>query len=321
MHSVLSDKHFHDEAAAYAFVEARVWANGISCPHCGNADEAKIGKLAGKSTRMGVHKCYACRKPFTVKVGTIFEASHIPLRLWLQAIFLMASSKKGISSNQLHRTLGITLKSAWFMSHRIREAMRTGGLGPLGGEGQIVEADETYFGNKHDKTERADIRPSTGKPYKNRTRLSDKRAILSLIERGGQVRSFHVAQATKVNVAALVTANVRAESKLYTDESKLYAGMGAVFAEHQTTTHSVGQYVRDGGIHSNTIESYFSVFKRGMKGTYQHCDEKHLHRYLAEFDFRHNNRVALGIGDVSRAATLLAGVVGKRLTYQTIGAR
>jgi len=317
--SVLSDAHFHDEAAALAFVEARIWANGVTCPHCGNADEAKIGKLAGKSTRPGVRKCYACRKPFTVKVGTIFESSHAPLHLWLQAIFLMSSSKKGISTQQLKRTLGVAMKTAWFMGHRIREAMREGGFGPLGGNGMIVEADETYYGNK--SGERAEVRPSTGKPYKNRTRISDKRAILGLIERGGKVRTFHVAQATKFNVAALVTENVHHESALMTDESRLYNGMDQVFASHGTATHSAGEYVRAGGIHSNTIESYFSVFKRGMRGVYQHCDEKHLHRYLAEFDFRHNNRVALGIGDVSRAANILSGAVGKRLTYQTTRSR
>lgn len=320
--SVLSQKHFHDEAAAYRFVEARVWANGVTCPHCGNADEAKIGTLKGKSTRIGVRKCYACRKPFTVKVGTIFESSHIALHLWLQAIFLMASSKKGVSSNQLHRTLGVTLKSAWFMSHRIREAMRTGGLGPMGGEGMIVEADETYLWKADDQT------PSPqrqGRPLlKRKAGTSNKRAILGLVERGGQVRTFHVAQATKVNVAALVTANIAVESVLYTDESRLYVTVGQTFADHQSTKHSSGKYVRYDGdkvIHSNTIESYFSVFKRGMKGTYQHCDEKHLHRYLAEFDFRHNARVALGVNDESRAARILAGVVGKRLTYETTSAR
>jgi transposase-like protein len=317
--SILSAAHFHNEAAAYEFVEARVWANGVSCPHCGNVDATKIGKLAGSSTRIGVRKCYACRKPFTVKVGTIFESSHVKLHLWLQAIFLMASSKKGVSSNQLHRTLGVTLKTAWFMSHRIREAMRTGGLGPLGGDGQIVEADETYFGSKEGA--QPEIRKGTGQPYKKRGGLLTKRAVFSLVERGGQVRSFHVAQATKENVAALVNANVARESKLYTDESRLYHGMGAVFADHQTTKHSAGEYVRyEGGepIHSNTVESYFSVFKRGMRGVYQHCDEKHLHRYLAEFDFRHNNRIALGIGDVSRAANILSGVSGKRLTYRAL---
>jgi transposase-like protein len=200
--SVLSDRHFHNEAAAYAFVEARVWANGVTCPHCRNADEAKIGKLTGKSTRIGVRKCYACRKPFTVKVGTIFESSHVALHLWLQAIYLMASSKKGISTQQLHRTLGVTLKTAWFMSHRIREAMREGGLGPLGGEGQIVEADETYFGKATDQS------PSPqrqGRPLlKRKPGTSNKRAILGLIERGGRVRTFHIAEATDVLEAVKV---------------------------------------------------------------------------------------------------------------------
>lgn len=318
-HSVLSDAHFHDETAALAFVEARIWARGVSCPHCGNADEARIGKLAGKSTRPGVRKCYACRKPFTVKVGTIFESSHAPLHLWLQAIFLMSSSKKGISTNQLQRTLGVAMKTAWFMSHRIREAMRDGGLGPLGGPGSIVEADETYYGNlKNPSKLRTDGKTPRKFPRKG---PSDKRAILGLIERGGRVRTFHVAQATKINVAAIVTENVHHESALMTDESRLYTGMDQVFASHGTTTHSAGEYVRAGGIHSNTIESYFSVFKRGMRGVYQHCDEKHLHRYLAEFDFRHNNRIALGIGDVSRAASVLSGAVGKRLTYQTTRGR
>lgn len=226
--SVLSERHFHDEAAAYKFVEARIWPEGPTCPHCGNADVAKIGKLAGKSTRIGVHKCYACRKPFTVKVGTIFESSHVALHLWLQAIFLLASSKKGISANQLHRTLGVTLKTAWFMAHRIREAMREGGLGPLGGEGKIVEADETYFGSKSEP--QPEIRKTTGRPYKKRKGLSTKRAVLGLVERGGSVRTFHIEQATKVNVASLVTANVRAESHLMTDESRLYTGMDQVFA-------------------------------------------------------------------------------------------
>jgi transposase-like protein len=322
MASVLSDKHFHDEAAAYRFVEARIWANGVTCPHCGNADEAKIGALKGSSTRIGVRKCYACRKPFTVKVGTIFESSHVALHLWLQAIFLIASSKKGISANQLHRTLGVTLKTAWFIGHRIREAMRQGGLGPLGGEGMIVEADETYFGQSENQPETR----TSGKPFKRGKRRgpAGKRAVVGLIERGGSVRTFHVAQATKVNVADLVNQNVARESFLMTDESRLYTEVGKLFAGHETTQHSAKEYVRydgDSVIHSNTIESYFSVFKRGMQGTYQHCAEKHLHRYLAEFDFRHNSRVALGVGDTARANRILVGVVGKRLTYQTTSAR
>ncbi|MEZ5872400.1 MAG: IS1595 family transposase [Nitratireductor sp.] len=315
--SVLSDRHFHDEAAAYRFVEARVWPNGATCPHCGGMD--RIGKMKGKSTRIGTYKCYDCRKPFTVKIGTIFEASHVKMHLWLQAIFLMASSKKGISSNQLHRTLGVTLKTAWFMSHRIREAMRQGGLGPLGGEGQIVEADETYMGKKAGP---APTVTTSGRPFTKggKTGPSHKRAILGLIERGGQVRTFHIKQATKVNVAELVTQNVAKESTLYTDESRLYSGMNQNFADHQSVKHRGGEYAR-GGVHSNTIESYFSIFKRGMRGTYQHCAEKHLHRYLAEFDFRHNGRVALGVNDVARADRILCGVTGKRLTYETIGAR
>lgn len=317
MSSVLSDRHFHNEAAAYRFVEKRIWPNGPVCPHCKATD--RISPMNGASTRIGTYKCYHCRKPFTVKVGTIFESSHVKMHLWLQAIFLIASSKKGISANQLHRTLGVTLKTAWFIGHRIREAMREGGLGPLGGEGMIVEADETYYGKQ------ADPQPSEqrkGRPYlKGGQGPSGKRAILGLIERGGSVRTFHVAQATKVNVAELVTANVSRESKLYTDESRLYRGMDEVFAAHESVKHSAGQYVREGGIHSNTIESYFSVFKRGMRGTYQHCAEKHLHRYLAEFDFRHNRRVALGVNDVTRADRILSGVVGKRLTYETTSAR
>lgn len=314
--SVLSSKHFHDEAAAYRFVEARVWPNGAVCPHCKGND--RIGKMGGKSTRIGTYKCYQCRKPFTVKVGTIFESSHVKMHLWLQAIFLMASSKKGISANQLHRTLGVTLKTAWFMAHRIREAMREGGLGSLGGEGQIVEADETYFG----KAENQEPSPQRkGRPLlKRRAGTSNKRAILGLIERGGSVRTFHVKQANKINVAQLVTENVNRESRLFTDESRLYSEMKDSFADHQSVKHSTKEYVR-GVVHSNTIESYFSIFKRGMRGTYQHCAEKHLHRYLAEFDFRHNRRVALGVNDEARANNILGGIVGKRLTYETAQAR
>lgn len=312
--SVLSQKHFHNEAAAYKFVEARIWPEGPSCPHCGGCD--RIGLMKGKSTRIGTYKCYQCRKPFTVKVGTIFESSHVKMHLWLQAILLMASSKKGISANQLHRTLGVTLKTAWFMSHRIREAMREGGLGLLGGEGAIVEADETYYG----KPETPQVSEQRGdRPYKNK-RARQSRAIVSLVERGGSVRSFHVKQANKVNVSKIVSDNIDHESKLFTDESRLYKGMNETFAAHETTKHSAGEYVR-GEVHSNTIESYFSIFKRGMRGTYQHCAEKHLHRYLAEFDFRHNNRLAIGQDDIGRADNILSGIVGKRLTYQTTQAR
>ncbi len=305
--SALSDAHFHDEEAAYAWVEARVWPKGPICPHCGGFD--RISKMQGKSTRIGTYKCYQCRKPFTVKVGTIFEASHVALRLWLQAIFLIASSKKGISANQLHRTLGVTLKTAWFMGHRIREAMKATGKPPLGGLNMDVEADETYFGDKHVVTKRT---------KRGKSGLSSKRAVVALVERSGSVRTFHVARADQKTVVDILNQNVDPRSRLHTDESKLYNGMDV--KEHHTVTHSHGEYVRYDGkriYHTNTVEGYFSVFKRGMKGTYQHCAEKHLHRYLAEFDFRYNSRTALGVNDESRANEMVRGIVGKRLTYET----
>lgn len=312
--SVLSQKHFHDEKAAHKYVEKHIWADGRSCPHCGVV--GRSGELKGKSTRIGVYKCYECRKPFTVKVGTIFESSHIKLHIWLQAIFLISSSKKGVSANQLHRVLGITLKSAWFLSHRIREAMRDGSMGPMGGSG-VVEADETYFGPKSGPLPETTTR---GNQFtkKGGAKRAHKRAIVSLVERGGKVRSFHVDRADKVTVAQIVTQNVAKEATLFTDESRLYTGADAHVSSHETIHHAKGEYAR-GQVHTNTIEGYFSIFKRGMKGVYQHCDEKHLHRYLSEFDFRYNNRVGLGYNDEDRSKALLKGVVGKRLTYQTVG--
>jgi transposase-like protein len=309
--SVLSDRHFHDEAAAFEWVEARVWPQGPVCPHCGGAD--RISKMAGKSTRLGTYKCYQCRKPFTVKVGTIFESSHVAMHLWLQAIFLMSSSKKGISSNQLHRTLGVTLKTAWFMSHRIREAMRDGVLTPMGGNGSIVEADETYYGNSKERK----VSPQRGdRPYTKRGRKAYKRSVVALVERGGRARSFHVENADRATVSRIVTENVARESRLHTDESRLYNGADQFFASHETVKHTAHEYVR-GDVHTNSAEGLFSIFKRGMKGIYQHCSEKHLHRYLAEYDFRYNNRVRLGVNDLMRAEQAVKGVVGKRLTYQT----
>jgi transposase-like protein len=299
--SVLDAKHFHDEEAAYAYLEARVWPNGPVCPHCGGVE--RISKMQGKSTRIGVYKCYQCRKPFRVTVGTVFEASHVPLRLWLQCVYLMASSKKGISANQLSRTLGVTLKTAWFMAHRVREAMKVLGVEPMGGAGVIVEADETFIGRVE------------GTP-KARGGNAHKNAVLTLVERGGSARSFHLDSMKMEQIAPLVLQNVLRESHLMTDEARHYAAIGREFAAHDAVRHSIGEYVRDGGIHSNTVENYYSIFKRGMKGVYQHCKEKHLHRYLAEFDFRYSNRVRLGIGDVERADRTLKGIVGKRLTYR-----
>lgn len=303
--SILSADHFHNEEAAYAWVEARVWPNGPVCPHCGETE--RIGKLKGKSTRIGVHKCYKCRRPFTVKVGTIFEDSHIPLRFWLQAIHLIASSKKGISANQLHRTLGVTLKSAWFLGHRVREAMRVGSFAaPLGGNGSsgVVEADETFIGKK-----KGVKKPKGGTGHKH--------AVLSLVERGGDVRSVHVPDVTARTVVPIVNDNIAREARVMTDNAATYYNKLEA-ASHEAVNHADGEYVR-GDVHTNTVEGYFSIFKRGMKGVYQHCGERHLHRYLAEFDFRYNNRVGRGIGDAERADRILVGVVGKRLTYRTTG--
>ena len=306
MASVLSDKHFHDEAAAYRFVEKRVWPDGPVCPRCDSGE--RIGKLKGKSTRPGVYKCYACRKPFSVKVGTIFESSHVPLHLWLQAIFLMASSKKGLSANQLHRTLGLTLKTAWFLAHRIREAMRSGDLAPLGGNSGTVEVDETYIG--HDKT----VKP---KGMKRGRGAHHKYKILSLVDRNtGEARSFKVDKVDGRTIIPIIRQNIDKETVIMTDEAAVYGHLKEGFEGHEVVRHSRGEYGR-GPIHTNTIEGYFSIFKRGMKGVYQHCGEKHIHRYLAEYDFRYNNRMALGVNDASRAERLLKGVAGKRLTYRT----
>jgi transposase-like protein len=309
MSSVLSDQHFHDERAAYAYVEERVWPNGPVCPHCGNIDAKRMKLMGGESTRIGVRQCNECRKPFTVKVGTIFEASHVPMRVWLQAIHLLCSSKKGMSSNQLHRVLGVTLKTAWFMSHRIREAFRPGSLDPMGGEGSIIEIDETFIGRK----EGAEVRRGMG----------HKNVVLSLVERGGSVRSFHVDSTRREDIIPIVQANIARETHVMTDESVTYAKLGDHFAKHDAVDHSReewGYTDRKSGVkvNTNSAEGYYSVFKRGMKGVYQHCAEKHLHRYVAEFDFRHSQRIALGVDDVTRAGRVLSRVSGKRLTYRTI---
>lgn len=307
MSSALSAPHFHNEEAAYAFVEKRLWVNGPVCPHCGGVE--RIGKMAGKSTRVGTYKCYRCRKPFTVKIGTIFEASHVAMHIWLQAMYLIAGSKKGISSNQLHRILGVTLKTAWFMSHRIREAMRSGDMTPFGSGGGIVEVDETFIG--HDKT----IKPEGEKKGRG---YAHKHKVLSLVDRStGRQRSMVVDSLKAVDLTPILVANIAAEAIVMTDEAGQYRNIGAHFAGHGYTRHGSGQYVdyENPAIHTNTIEGAFSIFKRGMKGTYQHCAKKHLHRYVAEFEFRYTNRIATGFNDADRADAMLAGVVGKRLTY------
>jgi transposase-like protein len=304
MKSVLTQPQFHDEAEAYKFVEGHVWPNGPVCPRCEQGD--RIGKLEGKSTRLGVYKCYRCRKPFTVKVGTIMEDSHIAMHLWLQAIHLMCSSKKGISSNQLHRTLGVTLKSAWFLSHRIREPMRSGDLAPFGGEGGIVESDETFIGRDHSKKAKGQRK---GRGY------AHKFKVLALIDRTtGKARSFKVDAVDGKTIIPIVRKNIAKESIVMTDDAAHYKHLAAGFSGHEVVRHSKGEYGY-GAIHTNTIEGFFSIFKRGMKGIYQHCGEKHLHRYLAEFDFRYNER---SVTDSERAETALRGIKGKRLTYRVV---
>ncbi|WP_430444075.1 IS1595 family transposase [Sphingorhabdus contaminans] len=309
MASALSATHFHSEEAAFAYVEARVWPEGPVCPHCGGFD--RIGKMGGKSTRVGLYKCYQCRKPFTVRIGTIFESSHVPLHIWLQAMYLVAGSKKGISSNQLHRTLGVTLKTAWFMAHRIREAMQAGG-DMFGSNGGAVEVDETYIGRKAG---------DAGVKAPRKTGSAHKLRVVSLIDREtGRAISFDANGIAKDEVAQIVRTNVAKQARLITDESKLYKAVGKEYASHESVLHGAREYVR-GDVYTNTVEGFFSIFKRGMRGVYQHCNEKHLHRYLAEFDFRYSNRVALGYNDADRADTLLSGIVGKRLTYQTASAK
>ena len=298
--SVLSRKEFHDEQAAYDYVEARVWPHGATCPKCGERD--RVSKMGGKSTRIGAYKCYQCRKPFTVKIGTIFEASHVPMNLWLQAIYLMCASMKGISSNQLHRTLGVTLKTAWFMSHRIREAMRDDTIGTFGNGGGVVEVDETFIGRE------------PGKPVKRG--VGHKMKVLTLVDRTtGKAKSVVVDDLKIKTLLPILKENIAAEATVYTDEAMQYDNLGKHFALHDKVNHGMEEYAR-GDVSTNTVEGYFSIFKRGMKGVYQHCGKKHLHRYAAEFAFRYSNRIAKGADDKIRSDLALMGVVGKRVLYR-----
>jgi transposase-like protein len=311
----ITNEIYTDAEKAREHLEAIHWPHGPICPHCGNVNPDRIVKLQGKSTRPGVYKCNECRLPFSVTVGTVFERSHIPLNKWVLASHLMAASKKGMSAHQLHRMLGVTYKTAWFMAHRIREAMKEDvkSSGPLGGEGKTVEADETYYGAK-DTIKKRTIR---GKPAN-----SSKRVVVGLVERGGKARMFHIDRATTSDIRDVLVRNADRKSDLMTDESNFYHFTGKEFATHGTVKHTAGEYVRYEGdvvVHTNTIENVFSVFKRGMVGVYQHCGEAHLHRYLAEFDFRYNRRTALKVSDAERAEDLLRMARDKRLTYRRIG--
>lgn len=296
----LTDPIFTDKTAAREYLERQRWADGVYCPHCGGTEKCK--RLSGKSHRPGLYQCGDCRQQFTVTVGTVFERSKVPLNKWLLATFLMASSKKGISAHQLHRSIGVTYKTAWFMFHRIREAMRGDGLMPMGGGGGSVEADETFVGQRKDKAK------ARGTAHKF--------AVLSLVDRDtGEARSFKIESAHINTIRPILVENITKETRLVTDECRVYKDADIVFDGHESVSHRDKEWGR-GDVHTNTIEGFFSIFKRGMKGVYQHCGEQHLHRYLAEFDFRYSNRAALEIDDTMRANAILKGAEGKRLTYR-----
>jgi len=315
--SVLSSPHFHDEVKAFEFLESIVWAGGVTCPHCG-VTGGRVYDLSGVRTkaskknpegkvRYGLKKCGECRAQFTAKVGTVFEHARLPLTKMLQAVHLMVSSKKGISAHQLARVLEVQYKSAWFLAHRIREAMRSGDLAaPFGSGGGAVEVDETYIGFKKGRA----MQKGWG----------HKLGVLALVDRdSGTSRWFHIENTRAEDIHPIVAANISREARLMTDEAKMYRKIGRDFAEHGTTMHGAFQYVdlNDRTIHTNTVEGAFSIFKRGMRGVYQHCAEHHLHRYLAEFEFRYNTRTANGFDDKARSVESLKGIVGKRLTYAT----
>lgn len=307
--SILSKPFFKTEAAAFRHLEKLLWADGVRCPHCKSLERSS--RMKGIATRIGLWKCYECRKQFTVKVGTVFESAHIPLHKMLQAVYLMSASKKGISAHQIHRTLEITYKSAWFLCHRIREAMRDGVLAPMGGKGEIVEIDETLIGF----TAGMSKKKLRNIPPKLRNSSGYRSIVMTLVSREGSARSFHVAGTASSDLIPLIRTNIRRESRLMTDEGSWYQPLTGDFGSHETINHKRKEYAR-GDVTTNTVEGYFSIFKRGMRGTYQHCAEKHLHRYLSEFDFRYSNRVALGVNDEMRSARALAGIAGKRLTYR-----
>lgn len=300
--SVLSKPYFHDEAKAFEYLESIIWADGVVCPHCGVVG-GKVYEIKGKSARVGLKTCGECRKQFTVKVGTVFEHGRIPLHKMLQAVYLMTCSKKGVSAKQLERILEVTYKTAWFLAHRIREAMREGHLAPFGGGGGVVEVDETFIGR------RPGMEVKQGGAH--------KMPVFALVHREtGKVRTFHVDNVKAETLIPIVMQNVDRETYIMTDEAGQYraGNFRKVFLGHGRVNHGAGEYGR-GRVHTNTVEGYFSIFKRGMKGIYQHCSEKHLHRYVAEFEFRYNNREANGFNDGERSQELLRGIIGKRLTY------
>jgi transposase-like protein len=311
--AILDAEHFHNEAAAFAYVEALLWPRGPVCPHCG---VDRVGSIKGMTKpskkhpegqeRHGLRKCYGCRKTFTVRVGTIFEGSHFPLHLWLQAIHLLTSAKKGLSTRHIQRLFNCSMKTAWHLTHRIREIMMPGtstDLPPMGGQGVTLEADETYIGAEAGRK-------------KNR-RPVEKAIVMALVERHGHVRSTQIPN-VRASTLGKVLGQTRRGTKLMTDEASGYRDFAANFASHDRVNHKAGEYAR-GHIHTNTVEGFFSILKRGLYGTYQHVSEAHLHRYLNEFDYRYNNRERLGVDDKTRAGLAVRNAKGRRLTYERLG--
>ncbi len=301
--AILNQPQFQDADKAREYLEALRWPEGVVCPHCGVVGGHYL--LQGKSTRPGLYKCAACSDQFTVTVGTVFERSKIALNVWLQAVHMMCASKKGVSAKQLERMLGVTYKTAWFMSHRIREAMTTSPTGLLGGGSGVVEADETYWGNKN-------------KQHRGARGGDHKMKIVSLVERNGEKRSFHVANVTAETARAVLTSQVSSKAHLMTDEARIYTKVGRDFAQHSTVNHGAKEYAR-GSVTTNTVESSFAILKRGLNGTFHSVSEQHLQRYCSEFDFRWNTRMSQGFSDIMRTNVALSGIGGKRLMYRRLG--
>lgn len=300
--SDFSNPIFHDDTKAREWLEAMLWSDGPVCPKCGTINQAT--RMNGKSHRPGLYQCNACRKPFTVTVGTLYERSKIPLHKWLAATHLMMASKKGMSALEIGRLLGLSKKTAWFLCHRIRESLREINPGPMGGANKVVEADETYIG---------------GKAANRKSHIPPKEIAFALVERDGRVRSFHVEKVSARTLRPILTAHLNRQSYLMTDESPIYPPLARGLAGHGAVNHSIKEYVRGGFWHTNTVENYFSILKRGIIGTYHHVSQQHLKRYLAEFDFRYNERSKLGVNDAERMKKSIKGIVGKRLTYRRTG--
>jgi transposase-like protein len=297
--AIFNQPHFQDPDAAREYLESTRWANGVVCPHCGVVD--KFYKLVGEAHRPGLYKCSDCREQFSVTVGTVFESSKIKLHIWLQAVHLMTASKKGISSKQLERMLGVTYKTAWFMSHRIREAMNIAPKQQLG-LAAPVEVDETYWGN-------------VGKHEKGARSFHHKMKVVTLVERNGEKRSYHLATVNHTTLRPIMNGMIAAKARLMTDQAGVYEKIGPDFKSHEVVNHTLKEYAR-GDVTTNTVESSFAILKRGLYGTFHSVSEQHLQRYAIEFDFRWNHRIALGVNDVQRTQAVLMNIEGKRLTYR-----